>query len=77
MTYSVLLRQKIKVYGDHFHVELRKYRPGYYQMVNIYANCEHDRGCPYQNLEDAIRGFEASTGMKLTDELKEYLKEKQ
>lgn len=75
MTCSVLLRQKIKVYGDHFHVELRKYRPNYFQLVDIYENCEHDRGIPYQTLENAIRGFEAATGKRLTDELKEYLKE--
>jgi hypothetical protein len=75
MEYSVLLRRKIKVYGDHFHVELREYRPDYFQLVDIYENCEHDRGIPYHTLEDAIRGFEAATGKRLTDELKEYLKE--
>lgn len=75
MEYKALLRQKIKVYGDVFHVELRKYRPDYYQLVDLYTNCEHDRGCPYSTLTDAIRGFEAATGKRLTDELKEYLKE--
>lgn len=75
MTYSVLLREKVKVYGDHFHVELRKYRKGYYQLVDVYERCEHDRGCPYQALADAIRGFEAATGKQVTDELKAYLEE--
>lgn len=76
MTYSVLLRQKIKVYGDHFHVELRKYRSDYFQLVDIYANCEHDRGIPYQTLEDAIRGFEAACGVTVSDELKKYLEKR-
>ena len=73
MECKVLLRKKIKVYGTHFYVELRKYRQDYYQLVDIYENCEHDRGCPYNTLADAIRGFETATGFQLTDELKEYL----
>lgn len=74
MTYIVLLRSKVRVYGDNFHVELRKYRPDYLQLVDVFKNCEHDRGCPYNTIDDAIRGFEAATGKRLTDELKEYLK---
>ena len=73
MEYSVLIREKIKVYGDHFHVELRKYRTDYYQLVDVYERCEHDRGCPYRTLADVVRGFEAATGKQVTDELKDYL----
>lgn len=34
---------------------------------------EHDRGCPYQTIHDAIRGFESATGKQVTDELKDFL----
>ena len=73
MVYSVLLKQKIRVYGDHFYVELRRYRSDYYQLVDVYKRCEHDRGCPYQTIHDAIRGFESATGKQVTDELKSFL----
>lgn len=76
MEYRVLLRRKIKVYGDLFHVELREYRPNYFQLVDIYENCEHDRGIPYQTLKDAIRGFEAACGVSVSDELKKYLEKR-
>lgn len=73
MEYKVLLRQKVRVYGDVFHVELRKYRMGYYQLVDVYGNCEHDRGIPYTSLDDAVRGFEGSCGVSVSDGMKEYL----
>lgn len=71
--YIILLRKTVKVYGDRFFVELRKYRSGYFQLVDVYANCEHDRGCPYETTSDAIRGFEAACGVTLTEDLKKYL----
>lgn len=73
MEYKVLLGHKVKVYGDSFYVELRQYRPDYYQLVDVYSNCEHDRGIPYNNIEEAIRGFESVCGVVLTEEMKNYL----
>lgn len=41
--------------------------------MDIYENCEHDRGIPYHTLEDAIRGFEAACGVTVSEEMKCYL----
>lgn len=80
MKSKTLLKKAVKVYGCFFCVELREYirtdRLSYYQMVDVFDNCEHDRGIPYDTLPDAIRGFEAATGCKLTEEMKQYLEEK-
>lgn len=80
MSYKTLLKKAVKVYGCFFCVELREHvragRPSYYQLVDVFENCEHDRGIPYDTLPDAIRGFEAATGCKLTEEMKQYLEEK-
>ena len=72
--YKVLLKKRIKAYGEHFHVELREYRPDYFQLVNVFSNCEHDRGTPYRTLEDGIYSFEDACGVSLTEEMKSYLK---
>lgn len=80
MKSKTLLKKAVKVYGCFFCVELREHvragRPSYYQLVDVFDNCEHDRGIPYDALPDAIRGFEAATGCKLTEEMKKYLEEK-
>ena len=77
MEYKTLLKKAVKVYGCFFYVELREHirtgRPSYYQLADIFENCEHDRGIPYDTLSDAIRGFEAATGCKLTEEMKKQL----
>lgn len=77
MEHSVLLRHRVKVYGDSFQVELRKHtnRDGgsWFHLVDIYEHCEHDRGIPYHTLDDAIRGFKAACGVTVSDELKAYL----
>lgn len=73
MEYRVLLRKKVQVHGDRFHVELRKYRLDYFLLVNVYDRCEHDRGIPYTTLTAALRSFEDACGVKLTKEMKVYL----
>lgn len=73
MEYRVLLRHRVKVYGTTFQVELREFRPDYFQLVDVFDRCEHDRGIPYHTLEDAIRGFEAACGVTLSEEMKAYL----
>lgn len=73
MEYRVLLRHRVKVYGDTFHVELREFRTDYFQLVDVFDRCEHDRGIPYDSLADAIRGFEAACGVVVSEELKKYL----
>ena len=77
MEYRVLLRQKVKVYGDEFHVELHEFPKwdggSWFQLVNVYANCEHDRGIPYHTIEEAVGAFESATGRTLTEEVKSYL----
>ena len=77
MGYRVLLIQKVKVYGDEFQVELREFPKwdggSWFQLVNVYANCEHDRGIPYHTIEEAVRAFESATGRTLTEEVKCYL----
>ena len=77
MGYRVLLRQKIKVYGDELRVELREYPKwngeSWFQLVNVYEHCEHDRGIPYHSLEEAMHAFESATGYKLAEEMKCYL----
>ena len=73
MEYRVLLRHRVKVYGDTFHVELREFRTDYFQLVDVFDRCEHDRGIPYDTLEDAIRGFEAACGVTVSEEMKCYL----
>lgn len=77
MEYRVLLRQKIQVYGDSFHVELREHPKwdgtSWFHLVDIYEHCEHDRGIPYHTLEDAIRSFEGACGVVASNELKAYL----
>ena len=78
MKQKILLRQKVKVYGCIFHVELREnFRQddsSYYQLVDVFENCEHDRGIPYDTLDDAMRGFETACGRVLTEEMKDYLR---
>ena len=54
-------------------MELREFRPDYFQLVDVFDRCEHDRGIPYHTLEDAIRGFEAACGVALSEEMKAYL----
>lgn len=73
MEYRVLLRHRVKVYGDIFHVELREYRTDYFQLVNVYPGCEHDRGFPYKTLQGAIHGFEIACGVTVSEEMKAYL----
>ena len=77
MYYRILLKHRVKVYGDSFRVELREQPKwdgtSWFHLVNIYENCEHDRGIPYHTLEDAIRGFEAACGVVVSEELRAYL----
>lgn len=74
---KVILRSRIKVYGDWFTVELREYKDvcgnTYYQMVDVFENCEHDRGIPIDSLKEAVRCFEDAIGKILSDEYKNYL----
>lgn len=70
--YKVLLRRKVVVYGAKFHIELRQKGDMYY-FVDVYENCEHDRGIPYETLCKALDAFESVCGVTLTDEMKEYL----
>lgn len=74
MEYRVLLKHKVKVHGERFQVELRKYRSDYYQLVNVYAQCEHDRGIPYTELSEAVQSFEDACGIRLSEQMKNYLK---
>ena len=80
MEYRILLKRKVKVYGDHFHVVLMEFPKwdgtSWFQLIDVYDRCEHDRGIPYDTLEDAIRGFEATTGVFVSEELKMYLKKR-
>ena len=73
MEYRVLLRHRVKVYGTTFQVELREFRSDYFQLVDVFDRCEHDRGIPYHTIEDAIRGFEAACGVTVSEEMKSYL----
>ena len=73
--YKVLLREKVKVYGDEFTIELRKFENHnvFFELVNVYPTSEDIRGIPYDRLDEAIEAFEGAVGKKLTDEMKGYL----
>ena len=73
--YKVLLREKVKVYGDEFTIELRKFEKHnvFFELVNVFPTSEDIRGIPYDRLDEAIEAFEGAVGKKLTDEMKEYL----
>ena len=77
MEYKVLLRQRIKVYGIEFHVELRQYPDadgaGWYQLMNVYDSCEDVCGIPYRTLKEAAAAFEGAVGRRLSCGMKQYL----
>ena len=76
---KTLLKKKISVYGDRFYVELR--RDGkYYKLYNVYPKelygyrtIEEERGIPTESIQEAIESFERICGVKLTEELKQYI----
>lgn len=65
---KVIAKGHTKVYDVDFDVELREITTlrgaKYYQMVDVYENCEHDRGIPYDDKKKAIEGFKKVIGKK-------------
>lgn len=68
MKYKVIAKGHTEVYGVEFDVELRKHTTIdgriYYLMADVYENCEHDRGVPYDDKDSAIEGFKKVIGKK-------------
>lgn len=68
MEHQVTAKGHTEVYGVEFTVELREHttldRRKYYLMTDVYGNCEHDRGIPYDNKDEAIEGLKKVIGKK-------------
>ena len=65
---KIIAKGHIRVYDVDFDVVLKEVTTlqgfKYYQMVDVYENCEHERGIPYTDKEDAINGLKKVVGKK-------------
>lgn len=70
---KVIAKGHTKVYDVDFDVELREITTldgrTYYQMVDVYHNCEHDRGIPCYDKEKSIEGFKKVIGKKFEESI--------
>ena len=81
---NTILRERLSVYGEPFHAELRKERTAnndiIYHMYKVYdfeqPVFEEQIGCwSSGDFEEAFTHFERVTGIRYTREYKEFIKE--
>ena len=81
---NTILRERLSVYGEPFHAELRKERTAnndiIYHMYKVYdfeqPVFEEQIGCwSADNFDDAFDHFEKYCGLKYTEQYKDFMRE--